>query len=145
VTLKSFGENKMRAWTVSIATAEAAFILIFGLVHFAIPFVLPPNFIAETTVFGSIRIADLVLPGCFAVAISALLYFGTKNIIPGAVLAFLYAGGITFHALYLAGLFPSVLTISSPMVPIGGIIIDAASIIAIFDYYRRIRRPLRSN
>jgi hypothetical protein len=135
----------MRAWPLSIATAEAAFILIFGLVHFAIPFVLPPNLVAETTVFGSIRIADLVLPGCFAVAISALLYFGTRNIIPGAVLAFLYAGGITFHALYLAGLFPSVLTITSPSVPIGGIIIDAASIIAIFDYYRRIRKPLRSN
>lgn len=135
----------MRTWTLSIATAEAAFILIFGLAHFAIPFVLPPNFIAETTVFGSIRIADLVLPGCFVVAISAVLYFGTKNIIPGAVLAFLYAGGITFHSLYLAGLFPSVLTISSPMIPIGGIIIDTASIIAIFDYYRRIRRPLRSN
>lgn len=135
----------MRAWTLSVATAEAVFILVFGLVHFAIPFALPPNFIAETTILGSIRIADLVLPGCFAVAISALLYFGTKNIIPGAVLAFLYAGGITFHSLYLLGLFPSVLTISSPVVPIGGIIIDAASIIAIFDYYRRIRKPLRSN
>jgi hypothetical protein len=130
----------MQARNINLATVEAAFILIFGAAHFAIPFVLPPNFIAETTIFNSIRIADLVAPGCFAVAISAILYFGTKNIIPGAVLAFLYAGGITFHALYLGGLFPSVLTVPSPAIPIGGIIIDAASIIAIFDYYRRIRK-----
>ncbi len=128
----------MRA--LSIATVEAVFILVFGVIHFAIPFVLPPNFIAETTVWGSLRIADFVLPGCFAVAISAILYFGTRNSIPGAVLAFLYGGGIAFHALYLAGIFPSVLVVPSPVISIGGIIIDAISIIAIFDYYRRIRK-----
>ncbi len=125
---------------LSVAMLESLFILIFGVVHFTIPFWLPPNFVAETTVLDGLRIADFVAPGCFAVAISAILYFGTKNVIPGAVLAFLYAGGITFHALYILGVFPSVLVVPTPLISIGGIIIDAFSIGAIFDYYRRIRK-----
>ncbi len=124
---------------LTIALFESLFILIFGIAHFAIPFLLPPNFVEQTTLFGALRIADFVLPGCFAVAISALLYYATKNLIPGAVLAFLYGGGIVFHALYLAGLFPSVLTVPSQVIPVGGIVIDALSIVAIFDYYRRLR------
>jgi hypothetical protein len=136
--LKNFGEPNLRH--LNIATLEAFFILIFGIVHFAVPFILSPNFIAQTTIWGSLRIADFVLPGCFAVAISAIVYFAIKNIIPGSVLAFLYAGGITFHALYLAGIFPSVLVIPNPSVPVGGIAIDAVSIVTIFDYYRRIHK-----
>ncbi len=123
---------------LSVADVESIFVLVFGAAHFAIPFLLPPNFIEQTTVFGFLRIADFVLPGCFAVAVSAILYYATKNLIPATVLAFLYGGGIAFHALYLSGLFPSVLTISSPAIPIGGIVIDALSIVAIFDYYRRL-------
>jgi hypothetical protein len=132
----------MKVKTASLATAEAAFILVFGVIHFAIPFILPPNTMAETTIFGSLRIADFVAPGCYAVAISAILYFATKNLIPGAVLAFLYAGGITFHLLYLVGVFPSVLVVPSPVISIGGIIIDAASIVVIVDCYRRVRKHL---
>jgi len=122
----------------AIARLEFYFILLFGVAHFALPFLLPPNFIADTTLLG-MRIADFVLPGCFAVAISAILYAATKNIVPGAVLAFLYLGGITFHALYLSGVFPSVLTVPSPLIPIGGIVIDVLSVAAIIDYYRRVR------
>jgi hypothetical protein len=123
---------------ISIARLEAFFILIFGLAHFAIPFLLPPNFVSETTVLGVLPIADFVLPGCFIVAISAILYYVTKNRYPGAFLAFLYCGGIFFHALYLSGLFPSVLVVPSPLISIGGIIIDALSIGAIYDYYHRL-------
>ena len=116
---------------------EAFFILGFGVAHFAIPFFLPPNFVAETTVFEVVQIAGFVLPGCFAVAISAILYYVTRNIVPATVLAFLYGGGIFFHALYLFGLFPSMLLVSTPLISVGGIIIDAVSIIVIFDFYRR--------
>ncbi|MGD6851131.1 MAG: hypothetical protein ACQCN6_03630 [Candidatus Bathyarchaeia archaeon] len=125
--------------SMSIARLEALFILVFGLAHFAIPFLLPPNFVAETVVFGFLRIADFVLPGCFAVALSAIAYYATRNIVPAAVLAFLYLGGITFHLLYLLGVFPSVLTVPSPWISVGGIIIDVLSVWAIFDYYRRVR------
>jgi hypothetical protein len=126
--------------TLNIVALESVFILAFGLAHFAIPFLLPPNFIAETTIWGFLRIADFVLPGCFAVAISATAYYATKNIFPGAVLAFLYGGGIVFHALYLSGIFPPVLIVPTQLVLAGGIIIDALSIGAIFDYYRRIHK-----
>ncbi|MGD6805919.1 MAG: hypothetical protein ACQCN4_03055 [Candidatus Bathyarchaeia archaeon] len=115
---------------------EALFILIFGAAHFAIPFLLPPNL--ESTTLWIFPIGYFVLPGCFAVAISGILYFATKRLAAGACLAFLYGGGIFFHALYLLGLFPSVLTIPSAVIPIGGIIIDALSIAAIYNFYRRV-------
>jgi hypothetical protein len=112
---------------------EAFFILIFGAAHFAIPFLLPPNL--ESTTLWVLPIGYFVLPGCFAVAISSILYFATKNRAAGAVLAFLYGGGIFFHALYLSGLFPSVLIVPSPAISVGGIIIDSLAIAAIYDFY----------
>jgi hypothetical protein len=116
-----------------VTRLEAVFILVFGAVHFAIPFLLPPNL--DSTTLWVFPIGYLVLPGCFAVAISSILYFATKHRAAGAVLAFLYGGGIFFHALYLSGLFPSVLVVPSPAIPVGGIVIDSLAIGAIYDFY----------
>ena len=123
------------------ATLELIFLLIFGVFHFAVPFILPPNFHA-TNLFG-LQIADFVLPGCFALAILSIVFSLTGNRYPAALLAFLYSGGITFHALYLVGLFSPVIVVPTKMLLVIGIIIDGVSIIAIYDYYRRVHSFVR--
>ena len=118
------------------ATVEALFILGFGVFHFAIPFILPPNFSADTSLFG-VRIADFVLPGTFTVAISSILFYLTKNRYPAALLAFLYSGGIVFHLLYLSGVFPSVIVIPDKLILVVAVAVDAIAIAAVYDYHRR--------
>lgn len=125
--------------TLNFKAAEAAFIAGFGVFHFAVPFLLPPNFGGDTFLIG-LRIADFVLPGCFLVAILSLVYYFTANRYFAVAVAFLYCGGITFHLLYLAGLFPSVIVFPTKLLPAAGIIIDALSVAAIYDYYRRKHR-----
>lgn len=117
-------------------TLELIFLLIFGVFHFAIPFILPPNFHA-TNLFG-LQIADFVLPGCFTLAILTIVFFLTRNRYPAALLAFMYSGGITFHALYLASLFPPVIVVPTRILLVIAIIIDGVSIVAIYDCYRRV-------
>jgi hypothetical protein len=121
-----------------LVTFERYFILIFGIAHFGIPLLLPPNFGDQTTIFGFLRIADFVIPGCLAVASLAIVYFFRKKLAFGFLIAFLYSGGIVFHLLFLSGLFPSVIVVPSFVVSIGGILLDVLSIFAIFDYYRRV-------
>jgi hypothetical protein len=123
---------------LQISNLEAVFIVGFGVFHFAIPFLLPPNFASDTTILGGLRIADFVLPGTFLVAITSLLFYFTKNRYPAAVLVFLYGGGIIFHLLYLSGVFPAVLTVPSPWILAAGIVVDALTIWACIDYYHRI-------
>jgi hypothetical protein len=125
---------------VEVALLEAVFIIGFGVFHFAIPFILPPNFVANGTLAG-LRIADFVLPGCFALAISSLAFYLTKRWYAGAFLAFLYGGGVVFHALYLAGLFPAVIIVPDKLILVLGIVVDSLSIIAIYDFYRRLHVP----
>jgi len=125
----------MRMWR--LASLEAIFIVVFGVFHFAIPFVLPPNF-SETTLFAALPIAYFVLPGCFTLAILSLVFFATKNRYPAAVLSFLYGGGITFHALYLSGAFPAVIIVPDKLFLVAGIVIDTLAILAVSDYYRRL-------
>ena len=119
------------------STIEASFILGFGVFHFAIPFLFPPN-VNEINLFG-LQISDFILPGCFILAALSIIFCLTKNRYPAAVLTLLFGGGITFHALYLSGLLPSVLVVSTPLILVGGIILDGLSIIAIYDYYRRVQ------
>ena len=126
----------MRA--LKLASLEATFILVFGVFHFAIPFILPPNFSGGTTLFAILPLADFVLPGCFALAILSILFYATKNRYPAAVLAFLFGGGITFHVLYLSGVFPPVIVVPDRLFLVFGIVIDVLAIFAVYDYYRRL-------
>ncbi len=126
--------------TVKVVLLEAVFILGFGAFHFAIPFILPPNFVANGTLAG-LRIADFVLPGCFALAIASIAFYLTKRWYAGAFLAFLYGGGVVFHVLYLAGLFPSVIIVPDKLILVLGIVVDSLSIVAIYDYYHRLHVP----
>ena len=93
---------------------------------------------SNTTLFGVLRIAYFVLPGSFTVAISSILFYLTRNRYPAALLAFLYGGGIVFHLLYLSGVFPSILVVPDKLILVAGIVVDALSITAIYDYYRRV-------
>jgi hypothetical protein len=77
-----------------------------------------------------------VLPGCFALAVSAIIFYVTKSRYPAALLVFLFGGGITFHILFLSGLFPSVIVVPSELFLVAGIAADALSILAVIDYYR---------
>ena len=124
--------------TVKTTTLEALFILGFGVFHFAIPFILLPNYSAATSIFGALRIADFVLPGCFALAISSIVFSVTKNRYPAVFLGFLFGGGIAFHILYLSGLFPSLIIVPTKLILVAGIAVDGLSIMTIYDYYRRI-------
>ena len=124
--------------TLKVTLLEALFILGFGAFHFVIPFILPPNFVANGTLVG-LRISDFVLPGCFALAIASIAFYLTKRWYAGAFLAFLYGGGVFFHALYLAGLFPSVIIVPDKLVLVLGIVVDSLSIITIYDYYHRLQ------
>jgi hypothetical protein len=126
--------------TPKTSSSELLFILIFGLFHFAVPFILPPNFAVDTSIFGALRIADFVFPGTFIVAVASILFYATRNRYPGALLVFLYGGGITFHLLYLSGVFPSVLLIPSPLILVAGVAVDALAIAATYDILRRTEK-----
>lgn len=125
-----------------IAYVEAAFIMVFGVVHFAIPFLLPPNATAANTsnIFSTLHITDFVLPGAFALAILSLIFMYTKNRYPATLLAFLYFGGITLHSLYFLGFVPAVIIIPSPLFLVFGIVLDALAILSIYDYLQRKKR-----
>jgi hypothetical protein len=125
--LKAFNGRNLEKW----------FILVFGAFHFAVPFLFPPSSNA-ITILGFLRIADFVLPGAFLLAILSFVFYFTKNRYSAGLLAFLYGGGVVFHVLYLSGLFPSVLTIPSNIVPVLGAIVDALAILTVYDYYRRV-------
>jgi hypothetical protein len=124
-----------------VASFEIVFIIVFGVFHFAIPFLLPPNTAgADTsTVFSTLHITDFVLPGAFALAVLSLIFVYTKNVVSAGSLAFLYAGGIVLHTLFFLGLVPSVLVVSSPAFLAAGIILDTLAIGAIYDIIRRKR------
>ena len=124
--------------TLKVATLEALFILGFGAVHFAIPFILPPNFNTTTNLFATLHIADFVLPGTFTLAILSIVFYVTKNRYPAALLIFLYSGGIVFHVLYLSGVFPPVIIVPDRLILVLGIVVDALSTMTIYDYYRRV-------
>lgn len=124
---------------VKIVSVEAGFLLIFGVAHFAIPFLLPPNAFAASgsSIFSTLHITDFVLPGTFALAILSLVFLYTKNRYPAAGLAFLYFGGIVLHSLFFAGVVPAVLIVPSPLFLAFGIVLDALAIAAIYDYLQR--------
>jgi hypothetical protein len=116
---------------------EALFILVFGASHFAIPFILPPNNNVTVNLFVTLHIADFVLPGCFILAVTSIVFYLTNNRYPAARLAFLYDGGVVFHVLYFLGAVPSVIIVPNDIVLAAGIVVDALSIITIYDYHRR--------
>ncbi len=124
---------------VKIVSVEAGFLLVFGVLHFAIPFLLPPNAFAANTssIFSTLHITDFVLPGTFALAILSLVFLYTKNRYPAAGLAFLYFGGIVLHSLFFAGVVPAVIIVPSPLFLAFGIVLDALAIAAIYDYLQR--------
>jgi hypothetical protein len=123
---------------LNVKTAEVLFILGFGVFHFALPFIFSPNF-NMANLFGFLRITDFVLPGSFALAILSIVFCVTNSRYPAALLAFLYGGGIVFHALFLSGQFPPMVVVPTSLVLVAGIVIDALSIIAIYDYYHRVQ------
>ncbi len=123
---------------LNVKTAEVLFILGFGVFHFALPFIFSPNF-GMANLFGFLRIADFVLPGCFALAIVSIVFYVVKSRYLAALLAFLYGGGIIFHVLFLSGLFPSVIIVPTSLISVAGIVIDSLCIMAIYDYYRRVQ------
>ncbi|HUK84228.1 MAG TPA: hypothetical protein VLU95_00045 [Candidatus Acidoferrum sp.] len=122
----------------NVKTAEVLFILGFGVFHFALPFIFSPN-LNMANLFGFLRIADFVLPGCFILAIISIVFYVVKSRYLAALLAFLYGGGVIFHVLFLSGLFPSVIIVPTSLISIAGIVIDSLCIIAIYDYYSRVQ------
>jgi hypothetical protein len=124
-------------FSFNLASLERYFVLIFGVAHFAIPFILPPNLMGDTSILNFLRIADFVLPGCLAVALLAIVCYFKSKMTVGFSLAFLYGGGILFHLLYLFGLFPSVLLVPNSWISVGGIVLDVLSIFAILDVTKK--------
>jgi hypothetical protein len=122
---------------LNVRVVEALFILVFGAFHFAIPFILPPNNNITINIFVTLHITDFVLPGCFILAVTSIVFYLTNNRYPAALLAFLYSGGIVFHVLYFLGIVPSVILVPNNIVLAAGIVVDSLSIITIYDYYRR--------
>lgn len=120
-------------------TLKALFILGFGIFHFVLPFILQPNFTAINTLFSTLHIAYLVIPGCLILGISSIIFYLTKNRYSAIVLIFLYCGGIVLHSLYLSGVFPSVIVVPDGFILAIGIMVDALTISLIYDYYRRFR------
>lgn len=129
--LKSKGYYGDPVVSSRIMRLDALFIVCFGVLHFAIPFVLPPNF-ANTSIF-----AYAVTPGAISLAILSLVYYFTKNRFFGFFLSFFYAGGVLFHALFLLGFFPAILIVPSGLVLAGGLVLDVLVIASIVDFYRR--------
>jgi hypothetical protein len=130
--LKNVGEKGAMS-APKIITLEALFILIFGIFHFAVPFILPPNY-ANTGFIAGLQVADFVIPGCFTLAIISIIVFITKNRYAAVALSFLYGGGVVFHSLYLSGAFPRVIIAPSKLLLVAGMILDALAIVAIYQY-----------
>ena len=119
-------------------TVESLFIVIFGVFHFVLPFILTPNPSTTINLFVTLHISDFVLPGCFTLAIVSIVFYVTHNRYPAVLLAFLYSGGIVFHMLYFLGLVESVIIVPNNIILAVGIPVDALSVVAIYDYYRRV-------
>jgi hypothetical protein len=119
-------------------TVELVFIFIFGVFHFALPFILTPNPNARINLFVRLNISDFVFPGCFALAIVSIIFSVTNSRYPAVLLAFLYSGGIVFHILYFLGLVESVIIVPNNIILAVGIPIDALAVVATYDYYRRV-------
>lgn len=133
-----------RLRTIPLATLHGSFFRnsvypYFGVSHFAIPFLLPPNTVSAdvSTAFATLHIADFVIPGVFALAFLSLIFIYTKNLVSAGLLAFLYAGGIVLHTLFFLGLVPPVLVVPSPFFLAAGIVLDALAIGAIYKIMRR--------
>jgi hypothetical protein len=129
--LKSIMYNGDTVLSSKIIRLDALFIVCFGVLHFGIPFVLPTNFV-NTSIF-----AYAAAPGAILLAILSLVYYFTKNRYSGFFLSFLYAGGVFFHALFLAGVFPSILIVPSTWVLVVGLVLDVLVILTIVDFYLR--------
>lgn len=119
-------------------TVELLFIFIFGVFHFALPFILTPNPNATINLLVSLQISNFVFPGCFTLAILSIIFCVTHNRYPAVLLAFLYSGGIVFHTLYFLGLVESVIIVPNNFILAVGIPVDALAVIFIYDYYRRV-------
>jgi hypothetical protein len=119
-------------------TVELVFIFIFGIFHFALPFILTPNPNAKINLFVTLNISDFVFPGCFALAIVSIIFSVTNSRYPAVLLAFLYSGGIVFHILYFLGLVESVIIVPNNIILAVGIPIDALAVVATYDYYCRV-------
>ena len=122
---------------LKVGTAEWLFILVFGVFHFALPFILIPNPNTTISLFVTLHISDFVLPGCFTLAVASLIFCVKPNRYPAALVVFLYGGGIIFHVLYFLGLFASVIVVPTNLLLAIGIIVDVAAILATYDNYRR--------
>lgn len=125
----------------SLITAEYGFILGFGLFHFLVPLVLPPNFITAVnpvySLFFGLQLAALVTPGCIILATLSILFVYTKNRYIMGPLIFMYLGGTFFHILYFAGIIPPLLEVPDKSFLAVGIAIDTFTAILIYDFYRR--------
>jgi hypothetical protein len=119
-------------------TVELLFIFIFGVFHFALPFILTPNPNAKINLFVTLQISDFVFPGCFILAIVSIIFCVTHNRFPAVLLSFLYSGGIVFHTLYFLGLVESVVIVPNNIILAVGIPVDALAVVATYDYYRRV-------
>jgi hypothetical protein len=131
------GIRKVKA--LKAGTVELLFIFIFGVFHFALPFILTPNPNAKINFFVTLHISDFVLPGCFTLAIVSIIFYLTHNRYTAVMLAFLYNGGIVFHLLYFLGLVESVIIVPNNIILAVGIPVDALAVVATYDYYRRVR------
>ena len=123
---------------LEVGTVESLFIFIFGVFHFALPFILTPNPSTTINLFVSLHISDFVLPGSFALAILSIIFYITHNRYPAILLAVLYGGGIVFHMLFFLGLADSVIIVPNNIILAAGIPIDALAVLAIYDYYSRV-------
>jgi hypothetical protein len=119
-------------------TVELLFIFIFGVFHFALPFILIPNPNAKINLLVTLQISDFVFPGCFILAIVSIIFCVTHNRYPAGLLAFLYSGGIVFHTLYFLGLVESVVIVPTNIILVVGIPVDELAVVATYDYYRRV-------
>jgi hypothetical protein len=144
VLKKVRGTEKVKA--LNAGTVESLFILIFGVFHFALPFILTPNPNTTINVLVTLHISDFVVPGCFALAIFSVIFYVRPIRYLGLLLAFLYSGGITFHLLFFLGLVGSVIVVPTNLILAAGIPVDAVAILAVYDYYRRsVRLQLLSD
>jgi hypothetical protein len=119
-------------------TLELLFIFIFGVFHFALPFVLTPNPNAKISLFVMLQVSDFVFPGCFILAIASIIFCVTHNRYSAVLLSFLYSGGIVFHTLYFLGVVESVVIVPTNIILAVGIPVDALAVVATYDYYRRV-------
>jgi hypothetical protein len=127
-----------------VTLGEGIFILSFGLLHLFLPFFAPPNFLAAVipvySLFWGLNLADLVIPGCIAVASLSVAFTYTKHRVPMAILMFMYSCGAFFHALFLIGFLPPLLKVDQSSFLAFGILIDIFTVALCYDYYRRTHR-----